>query len=133
MNVGRKKFERNREVFRERSRDPESSHKAFKIQCFREGRVRGPASRMASQKRFQRNSEGLKVLKKVIKYTTFVIFMKNERSVEQIEVKSRERKSSQKAYKLKQFRQGWVGERCETHELLGDSGKPESGQKGCEL
>ena len=27
-----------------------------------------------------------------------------------------------------QFRQGWVGERCETHRLLGDSGEPESGQ-----
>ena len=44
---------------------------------------------------------------------------------EEIRVKSRERKSTQKAYNLLQFRQGWVGERCETHRLLGDSGEPE--------
>ena len=36
---------------------------------------------MASQKRFQGNSEGLKVLKKIVKYTTFVIFVTNERSL----------------------------------------------------
>ena len=48
-------------------------------------------------------------------------------------MKSRERKSSQKAYKILQFRQGWVGERCEAQKLLGDSGEPESGQKGYEL
>ena len=48
-------------------------------------------------------------------------------------MKSRERTSSQKAYKIQQFRQGWVGERCETHRLLHDSGEPESGQQGCEL
>ena len=40
-------------------------------------------------------------------------------------MKSRERKSAQKAYNLQQFRQGWVGERCEIHRLLGDSGEPE--------
>ena len=40
-------------------------------------------------------------------------------------MKSRERTSSQKACKIQQFRQGWVGERCETHRLLGDSGEPE--------
>ena len=38
---------------------------------------------------------------------------------------SRERKSSQKACKIQQFRQGWVGERCEIHRLLGDSGERE--------
>ena len=52
---------------------------------------------------------------------------------EEILVKSRERKSGQKAYNLLQFRQGWVGERCEIHTLLGDSGEPESRQKGSEL
>ena len=40
-------------------------------------------------------------------------------------MKSRERKSGQKAYNLLRFRQGWVGERCEIHKLLGDSGEPE--------
>ena len=45
-------------------------------------------------------------------------------------MKSRERESSQKAYKIHQFRQGWVGEKCETHKRLCDSGEPESGQKG---
>ena len=41
--------------------------------------------------------------------------------------------ASQKACKIQQFRQGCVGERCETHRLLGDSGERESCQKGCEL
>ena len=72
---------------------------------------------MASQKRFQGNSEGLKVLKKVVKYTTFVISVKNEGSAEEIRVKSRERTSSQKACNLMQFRQGWFGERSEIHGL----------------
>ena len=40
-------------------------------------------------------------------------------------MKSRERQSSQKVCKIRLFRQGWVGERCETHKLLGDSGEPE--------
>ena len=48
-------------------------------------------------------------------------------------MKSRERTSSQKAFNLFQFRQGWVGERCEKHKLLGDSGEPESSEKGCDL
>ena len=45
-------------------------------------------------------------------------------------MKSRERKSGQKAFNLLQFRQGWVGERCEIHRLLGDSGEPEIVRKG---
>ena len=88
---------------------------------------------MASQKRFQRNLDGCKVLKEDVKYNIFMIFVKNERSVGRILVKSRERKSTQKAYNLLQFRQGWVGKRCEKHTLLGDSGEPESSQKGCDL
>ena len=51
------------------------------LHYFREGRVRGPASRMASQKRFQGNSEGLKVRKKNVKYSIFVVFVTNERSL----------------------------------------------------
>ena len=56
-------------------------HSREHYSSFREGRVRGPASRMARQKRFQGISEGLKVLKKGVKYTTFVILVQNERSV----------------------------------------------------
>ena len=41
----------------------------------------GPASGKASQKRFQRKSESLELLKEASKYSTFVIFVKNERSV----------------------------------------------------
>ena len=88
---------------------------------------------MASQKRFQGNSESLKALQKAIKYTTFVIFVKNERSVGRNSSELERAKKYAKLIKLQQFREGWVGERCEKRKLLGDSRMPESWQKGCEL
>ena len=62
-----------------------------------------------------------------------MIFMKNERSVGRNSSEIDRAKSSQKACNLLQFRQGWVGERCETQTLLGDSREPESSQKGYKL
>ena len=51
--------------------------KGCKIQHFHDF----PDKRRDGQKNFEGNSEGFKVLKKVVKYISFVIFVKNERSV----------------------------------------------------
>ena len=63
--------------------------------------------------------------KKNIKYSIFVIFVTNERSLGRNSSEIERAKNMSKSYNLLQFRQGWVGERCETHRLLGDSGEPE--------
>ena len=76
---------------------------------------KGPRHEWLARSDFKGNSEGLKVLKEAVKYTIFVIFVKNEGSIEENREKSREPESNQKAYKLHQFRQGWVGETSEKH------------------
>ena len=88
---------------------------------------------MASQERHQGKAEGLKVHKKSIKYSIFVIFVTNERSVGRNSSEIERANKCSKSMSLQQFRQGWVGERCEIHRLLGDSREPESGQNGCDL
>ena len=85
---------------------------------------------MASERRFQGNSEGLKVLKKAVKSSSFVIFVTNERSVGRNSSEIERANKCSKSMEIQQFRQGWVGERCEIHKLLGDSGEPEIVRKG---
>ena len=58
---------------------------------------------MASQKRYQGNSEGLKVLKKAVKYIIFVVFVKKSGRSEEILMKSSERKSLKKHVKYCSF------------------------------
>ena len=74
---------------------PESNQKAFKLRCFREGwilEVRG-------KRKLLDDSRSPKVVKRVAKYTVFVIFMIREGFVRRVE-EFVGPESNQKAFKL---------------------------------